>query len=171
MNSNVAQCSHLLFLAESILAGLDDRHLALEPHPGAKTAGWLIGHLAVTGDFGRRICGRTPLCPKDWRAKFNPGSQPSRERDEYPAMSELTEAFRAVYADLCEAATSVDPAALSDENPYAPGRIAFPTSGDFLAYLMAGHLGYHLGQLATWRAAAGVAGRIIHEEGAVAPVG
>ena len=30
---------------------LDDSHLALEPRPGLKTAGWLIGHLATTGDF------------------------------------------------------------------------------------------------------------------------
>jgi hypothetical protein len=63
MNAIVAQCRYLLSLAESVLAGLDDSHRALEPRPGAKTAGWLIGHLAVSGDFARRLCGRPPLCP------------------------------------------------------------------------------------------------------------
>ena len=56
------------------LADLTDDHLALEPIAGTKTAGWLVGHLSVTGDFGRRICGLTPMCPKEWRAIFNPGT-------------------------------------------------------------------------------------------------
>jgi hypothetical protein len=169
MQSSVAQCRHLLFLAESILAGLDDSHLALEPQPGTKTAGWLIGHLAVTGDFGRRVCGRPTLCPKEWRARFNPGSQPSQQQSDYPPISELRDAFRAVYSDLCEAALAAQPATLANENPFAPGRIAFPTAGDFISFLLAGHLGYHLGQLAAWRGAVGIGGRINHEEGAVAP--
>mgnify|MGYP003577988096 CR=1 FL=1 len=50
MDSTVSQCRHLLAQAEPILAGLEDAHLALEPRPGVKTAGWLVGHLAVTGD-------------------------------------------------------------------------------------------------------------------------
>lgn len=169
MTSSVAQCRHLLFLAESILSGLDDSHVAGEPAPGTKTAGWIIGHLAVTGDFGRRLCGRTPLCPKDWRAKFNPGTQPSRQQSDYPPMRELVDTLREVYTDFCDAAASVNPVVLAGENPYAPGRIAFPTSGDFVGYLLAGHLGYHLGQLSIWRSVAGVGGRIVHEESAVAP--
>ena len=170
MTSSVAQCRHLLFLAESILAGLDDSHLGVEPAPGAKTAGWIIGHLAVTGDFGRRLCGRQPICPKEWRTKFNPGTQPSQQRNDYPGMKELIDTFRAVYKDLGIAEASVDPEMLAVQNPYEPGRIAFPTSGDFVGYLLSGHLGYHLGQLSSWRAAAGIAGKINHEEGAVAPM-
>jgi hypothetical protein len=38
-----------------------------------------------------------------------------------------------------------------------PARQALPTSGDFVAYLMTGHFGHHLGQLLAWRAAAGPA--------------
>src|SRR5438034_6534034 len=53
MNASIAQCRYLLSLAEPILAGLDDSHCALEPQPGTKTAGWLVGHLAVSGDFAR----------------------------------------------------------------------------------------------------------------------
>jgi hypothetical protein len=32
----------------------------------------------------------------------------------------------------------------------------FPTFGHFATYIMTGHLGYHLGQLSAWRAAAGM---------------
>ena len=118
-----------------------------------KTAGWLVGHLAVTGDFGRKLCGRTPLCASEWRAKFNPGTQPSFSRANYPSMAELRDAFQAVYTDLCDAALSADSAVLARENPFPPTRASFPTSGDFVTYLLAGHLAYHIGQLQAWRSA------------------
>jgi DinB family protein len=156
MESNVAQCRYLLSLAERIFTGLDDDHRALEPLPGAKTAGWLIGHLAVTGDFARRLCGRPPLCPTEWRSLFNPGTQPSAQPGDYPRMTELRQTFVRVYADLCVSAPGADRELLARENPYAPARAAFPTSGEFVVYMLSGHLGYHLGQLAAWRAAAGL---------------
>jgi hypothetical protein len=156
MNPSVTQCRYLLSLSDSIVAGLEDEHLALEPQPGTKTAGWLIGHLATTGDFGRRLCGRPPICPVEWRAMFNPGSRPSADRGDYPPMSALVEAFRSVYADLCDAQPNADPKVLAAPNPYAPTQATFPTAGDFVAYLMCGHLGYHLGQLVAWRGATGL---------------
>jgi hypothetical protein len=156
MNANVRQCRHLITMSQSIFAGLDDSHSALQPHPGTKTAGWLIGHLAVTGDFGRRLCGRAPLCPREWRTLFNPGSQPSNTPTDYPPMAALCDAFRAVYTDLCDAADAVPPASLTESNPFEPMRTTFPTAGDFVEYLLSGHLAYHLGQLVAWRGAAGL---------------
>ncbi len=156
MNTTLAQCRYLLSLAKPILDGLDDSHRALEPQPGSKTAGWLIGHLAVSGDFARRLCGRPPLCPADWGAAFNPGSQPSREANDYPSMATLRDTFESVYSDLSGAASEADPSSLTSINPYAPARAAFPTAGDFVAYLLTGHLAYHLGHLVAWRAAVGL---------------
>jgi hypothetical protein len=159
MHSAVAQSRYLMEQAESVLRGLDDSHIATQPHPGTKTAGWLIGHLAVSGDFGRRLCQRTPICPVAWRAAFNPGTQPSTDPNAYPTLSELSTAFRSVYSDLGAAALEMEPEALAAVNPFAPGRAGFPTSGEFVAYLLTGHLAYHLGQLVAWRAAAGLVPR------------
>jgi hypothetical protein len=156
MKASIAQGRYLLSLAEPILAGLGDSHCALQPQPGKKTAGWLIGHLAVSGDFARRLCGRPLLCPSAWRPMFNPGSQASTEPSTYPSMAKLCETFRLVYTDLCTAAQEADPAALAVVNPFAPARPDFPTAGDFVAYLLSSHLAYHLGQLVAWRAAAGL---------------
>jgi len=138
------------------LADLDDTHLALEPVPGTKTAGWLVGHLSVTGDFGRRICGLTPLCPKEWRVLFNPGTFPSLDRSVYPPMAELREAIANVYKSFFADAPSAPDEVLAKPNPYTPAIGAFPTAGDFAAYLMTGHLAHHLGQLGSWHAAAGL---------------
>jgi len=151
-----AQCRHLVALTERAVADLEDSHCALEPAPGVKTAGWLLGHLAVTGDFARRLCGRPPLCPREWRTAFNPGSQPSHNTSDYPSMPLLRETLLAVYTDLAAAAPTVDPAVFALPNPFAPGLAGFPTAGEFVAYLLTGHLAYHVGQLMTWRAAAGL---------------
>ena len=61
MDSHVAQCRFYLLQAERAFEGLGDEHRAMQPAVGTKTAGWLIGHLCVTGDFGRRLCGRKLL--------------------------------------------------------------------------------------------------------------
>jgi hypothetical protein len=156
MKASVDQCRHHLAMADRLFARLDDSHRALEPQPGLKTAGWLIGHLAVTGDFARRLCGVSALCPHEWRAAFNPGTQPVRDAAAYPPMRTLCETCRAVYGDLSSRALTVEPGRLAQPNPYEPARADFPTAGDFVAYLLSSHLAYHLGQLVTWCAAAGV---------------
>jgi hypothetical protein len=138
------------------LADLTDDHLALEPIAGTKTAGWLVGHLSVTGDFGRRICGLQPMCPKEWRALFNPGTFPSLDRTVYPPMAQLRETVANVYRDFFSEAPKAADDVIALPNPYTPALGAFPTAGDFAAYLMTGHLAHHLGQLGSWHAAAGL---------------
>lgn len=156
MNESIAQCRHLVSVADAMLVGLDDSHVALEPDPGAKTAGWLLGHLAITGDFARHLCGRPPICPAEWRPAFRDGSEPSRDPSTYPRMVELCAAFWSVYRDLPLAAATADSAKLAGPNPYAPARGSFPLASNFVAYIISGHLAYHLGQLVAWRAGAGL---------------
>jgi hypothetical protein len=69
-------------------------------------------------------------------------------------MSILSETCLAVYSDLCVVALAVEPASLAIPNPYKPARAAFPTAGDFVAYILSSHLAYHVGQLTEWCAAA-----------------
>ncbi|HUQ18358.1 MAG TPA: DinB family protein [Gemmatimonadaceae bacterium] len=150
-----AQCRYLIASAEAMLNGLNDEHAALEPTPGNKSAGWLLGHLCITGDFGRRLCGRNPIAPKEWRDTFRPGTN-SGAIESYPAMDELCTKFREIYADLCDVYVAVDQSTLMTPNPFEPARPAFPTAAEMVPYLMTGHLGYHLGQLGDWRRAAGL---------------
>jgi hypothetical protein len=156
MNQHAAQCRHLLSQAARLLADLEDEHRAFEPQPGLKTAGWLVGHLAFTGDFARHLCGRQRMAPKAWGASFAPGTLPSHDPLQYPPMAELQTTCIRVYEDLCDAALTVDPDALKAANPFTPAARLFATAGDFAAYLMTSHFAYHLGQLQAWRASAGI---------------
>ncbi|MBM4194585.1 MAG: DinB family protein [Gemmatimonadetes bacterium] len=153
LNATAAQCRYQLQTLDQLTAGIDDAALAREPAPGLKTAGWLVGHLAVTGDFGRKLCGRPPMCPKEWRAMFNPGTQPSHDAASYPPAATLVATMRAVYDDLSRAAPALDDAIAAGPNPFAPAAHALPTVADFVGYLMSGHLLWHLGQLYSWRKA------------------
>lgn len=155
MRTSIQQCTYHLAVANNVLNRLDDSHRALEPRAGAKTAGWLVGHLAVTGDFARHLCDSAPLCPRQWRSAFNAGSQPSLDAADYPSMSSLRSTMVAVYTDLCLIAATADPARLAGPNPYAAARASFPGAGDFVAYLMSSHLAYHVGQLTEWYAITG----------------
>ena len=77
--------------------------------------------------------------------EYVPGETLARTLDGGP----LPEArARAIALELADAPESA--------NPFAPARTAFPTAGDFVAYLLTGHLAYHLGQLVAWRATAGL---------------
>ena len=61
-----------------------------------------------------------------------------------------------VYRDFFTSAPNASPDVLALPNPYTLAITAFPTAGDFAAYLMTGHLAHHLGQLGSWHAAAGL---------------
>jgi DinB superfamily len=154
MDAAATQATFLLRQSQRWLANLENRHRALVPLPGLKSAGWLLGHLVVTGDFGRRLCGLAPIASKEWRALFSPGTFPSLDADSYPPMQTLVATFRSVYSDFAARAPAASVAALDEPNPYEPARADFPTGRDFARYLLTGHLAHHLGQLSVWRVAA-----------------
>ena len=156
MRTTSQLCTYMLGYAAPALADLTDEHRALAPAPNSKTAGWILGHLCVSGDYVRRKCGRPPLTPREWGPKFAPGTQPSLVASEYPSMTELRSTLDAVYRDLAEIAPTWNDEMLDGENPLEFSRHRFPTARGFFSHVMTSHLGYHLGQLAGWRAAAGL---------------
>src|SRR5579862_8713882 len=153
MKNAATVCSYLVQYAGPSLSDLTDEHLALTAGTGGKTAGWILGHLCVTGDFIRRKIGRPPLTPKEWGPKFTPGSKPPTANADYPRMAELRRVFDEVYRDLAAAAPSVSREVMDSANPFEFARGRFPTLGAFMCYIITGHLGYHLGQLSEWRSA------------------
>jgi hypothetical protein len=145
-------CAHLTKLGVSLIGDLTDADLALPSTPNGKTAGWLLGHLCITGDFIRRKSGASPLTPKEWGPKFTIGTKPSTVAADYPPMAELRTAFENVYSDLAKLAPTLSAELLSAPGPFEQVRDRFPTHGAFLSWMMSGHLGYHLGQLSEWKA-------------------
>jgi hypothetical protein len=152
MESAARSCAHLTKLGQSLIGDLTDADLAAPSTPGGKTAGWLIGHLCITGDFVRRKAGARPLTPKEWGPRFTIDTKPSAIASDYPPMAELRTAFENVYGDLIKLGPTLSSEILSGPSPFEQVRDRFPTMGAFLTWIMTGHLGYHLGQLSEWKA-------------------
>lgn len=160
MEDAARACAHLSKLGVELIRDLTDSDLSSRSAPNGKTAGWLLGHLCVSGDFVRRKCGGAPFTPKEWGAKFAPGTQPYSSASDYPPMAELRTAFEKVYNDLASIAPATPQDLLAGPAPFErlpdgalqQARTRFPTFGAFLTWIMTGHLGYHLGQLSEWKA-------------------
>ena len=149
-------CSYLLEYGRPLMADLRDEHRALVPAPTAKPAGWIIGHLVVSGDFLRRQWHRPALAPREWGPHFAPGSLVSLDPRDYPLMDPLRSTLVEIYQDLAACAPTIPDDLLDAANPFESARVSFPSLRAFAVYLMTAHLGYHLGQLEGWRVAAGL---------------
>jgi hypothetical protein len=79
----------MLGYAEELMKEIPDERLAEQPLPGVNHPAWIIGHLALTGDFAVKLLGGEQTLPKSWILQFGPKSTPSTERDIYPTKEEL----------------------------------------------------------------------------------
>lgn len=143
----LAQNAHFLDLLDTLSAPLTDDHRINGPSGGGKSPAWLLGHLAVTADGGRTMCGLPRRCPREWWHLFGPGTTPAANASAYPPIATLRAEALAINAELREAFPRLPREVLETANPYPPTAAPFPTIGDFLCYMLAGHLGYHVGQL------------------------
>lgn len=136
---------------QRLAADVADADLARQFHPGQNHPAWLLGHLAVTADFGLHLLGGAPRVPRAWRPLFGPGSQPAAQRGLYPGQAELLSAVGAGFAALVEQAAGATPEKLAGDHGFEPLKAALPTVGDMLAHLLVTHLMLHTAQLSQWR--------------------
>ena len=124
---------------------------AEQPAAGVNHPAWILGHLAVSADFGLRFSGATTVCPPGWQPLFAPGSLPQADPGVYPGKNELLAAYDTVHEKLTAAVPHADPAALSGPQPLGFLRPHIDTVGDLLSHILSTHEAFHLGQLSTWR--------------------
>lgn len=96
--------------------------------------------------------------PERWMRWFDTGSKPlaGKEVEQYPSKDELLESLRRSHQRLIEWVEQANVAQLAAEMPIKEAREQAPTIGHAVV-LIAIHEAQHLGQLATWRRAMGLA--------------
>ena len=144
--------------AKTLTADVPCERFAELPHPGAKHPGWVLGHLAVASGIGAaylRGDAEGGLCdvPAAWMASCM--AEPTAERSIYGTREQLLGELSRVHAIYVEALNAATPEIWKREYPNPDYRAFFPTLGAATFYFMAHHEQYHLGQLSTWRRAAG----------------
>ncbi len=112
---------------------------------------WIVGHLAVVGEFGQQLLGGSVTHP-EWGPLFGPGS--SGHVDPAPGLgkAELGEAIQTAYAGLRDMCLAADPARL--EAPHGIALFAgtpLVTVRHAVALILTNHFGFHLAQLSSCR--------------------
>ncbi len=144
---------------DALVKGISDEQFAHMPKADINSPAFNIGHLAIYGD---RICamlGREDLVtPMPFSADlFKAGAPCVDQPGLYPSKSVLVETFVARQRNAIVAFEGAGDDRLLAENP-AEGRFKelFPTVGSACAFLLAGHVTMHLGQISVWRRVMGL---------------
>ena len=146
-----------LGVAQAMVADLSPQQMVGQPHGVVNHPAWSLGHLVMTADRLGQLLGLDAAAPADWTTRFATGRIPSGELSDYPPKEELLDELTRQHARNTAAAAETDPAWFAKPNPNERRRKRFPTVGDIAVYLMTSHETLHLGQIAAWRRAMGLA--------------
>ena len=157
---------HLLFTykfnlghLESLVQDLTDQQMVQQPHGVVNHPAWTISHLASSANFVAKALGLESTFPATWEEAPKPGSVPSGDVSQYPSKADLLTELTAQHERVAEAVANADPAVFANEYPDEAVRKYFPTIGDMVNYMLGAHEGTHIGQVAAWRRAMGLAPR------------
>ena len=146
------QRTYLSWLVDDIA---DDR-MAFQPPGLPNHPAWQLGHLCATMDSAGAMLGGTKALDGSWNDRFGMGSRPTSERSRYPSKSELLKIFDERRENLVALFERAPAEKLNAPNPVATIAKQLPTVADMMVFLMLFHEGTHLGQMASWRKAAGM---------------
>jgi hypothetical protein len=127
-----------------------------DPSPGhGHPAIWILGHLAITGEYGQTILGGKVTHP-EWLPLFGPGSSDQVAKDPSLTRDLFARVIPATYAELQRLATQGDPEILAQPHGFAPFEpTPIKTKGHMVTLLLTNHFGFHLSQLSSCRRVAG----------------
>jgi hypothetical protein len=142
----------LLEYFETLVKDLPTEALEVQGRGTGHSALWLLGHMAISVDFGNQVLGRETICPARWFVAFGPGSSDEIKNPEKYDSREMIEVIRSGYPKLQELAMAADETLLTAPHPVEMLQdTALKTKGDLLGHLLTTHLSMHLGQLSFWR--------------------
>lgn len=139
--------------AKKLVADIDCAHFATSPHLCAKHPGWVLGHLGGAAVMTANLLGKNLGDMTPWMQAAMAAPEP--KRDLYGKKADLLAWLDKSHDAVIAGYKNISDAALAAPFPEEKYRSFWPTLGDGIFYLMAYHEGYHLGQLSSWRRAAG----------------
>lgn len=143
--------------ARRLVADVPEERMTAQPSPGMNHPQWVLGHLAICTDYAADLLGDpAKACPEAWHRDFGPSSIPLPELPEPPTKAALWSALESGHARVEALLPRADPLTLALPHPIDFLRPALQTNGELLAHLLSTHEAIHLGQLSTWRRAAGL---------------
>lgn len=150
-------CRFVLNNIRKMTDELTEADMGERPAPGTNPPRWILGHMAISADYGLKTLGQPTNCPKEWHAAFGPDFALRGPRlDLKPSRDELLTKLFAGYEALIAAANSANADTLAKANGQEFFRdTPIQTIGDAVSHLMTTHLALHSGQLSYWRRCTG----------------
>jgi uncharacterized damage-inducible protein DinB len=141
-------------MVHSMCADLTEEEFRHQPVPGANSAAWIVGHLAVTARRTAERVGATdlPMLTEEFVGKFSQTKRPATVQTDLGTKQELLDLLNVSVEKLMEALKTLPAEGLSGPAP-APGRFA-TNYGEALLF-GAMHVTLHCGQLSTIRRSLG----------------
>jgi hypothetical protein len=145
--------------AEKVLADIPDDKFTHAAVASANHPAFIVGHLSLYPNRIFTLIGRKDLIVErpGWPEMFQAGSPCHADVSKYPSKDTLVNAMLEGYRKVAEVLPQVSDELLAQDNPME-GRMRelFPKIGIALNFLCNNHLMMHLGQISTWRRAAGL---------------
>ena len=147
-----------LSYAEKLVSDVTTEQMTQQPGGVVNHPAWSLGHLVVSSGHLGQMLGLESSVPDGWDKTFATGGVPSAEGADYPSKEEILDALKAQHERNTEALKKADPSTFASPHPDEKMRAYFPTVGDMVIFMMTSHEMGHLGQVAAWRRAMGIAG-------------
>ena len=128
-----------------------------QPNGVVNHPAWSLGHLTVASNQLGDLLGLDSGLPEGWGKPFATGGIPSGDIATYPSKDELLAALVAQHDRNTAEVRNTDLARFAEPHPNEGTRKYFPTIGDMVMFFMTSHEMDHLGQVAAWRRAMGLA--------------
>lgn len=145
--------------AEDLVKSIPAERFCEMPTKDMNHPAFCMGHLAIYSNRVLEMLGRADLkiSMPFGDEHFKNGAPCVAQDGRYPSKDVICETFFNGWRAVLAALPTVDDAVFARENP-AEGRFKemFPTVGSAVNFLCGGHHMMHLGQLSTWRRAAGL---------------
>ena len=144
---------------KALVKDLTGEQMVQQPHGVVNHPAWTLGHLAAVSNSVALALGLESTFPAEWKGLFKAagGVPVGGDASAFPSKDRLLAELSAQHARVAQAVAKADPALFAKEHPDERTRRYFPRIGDYVDYLMSAHEASHIGQLAAWRRAMGLA--------------
>ena len=156
MRSHLLQTARLILqYAQANLADIPDEKMTALPAGLVNHPSWIVGHIVLAAEQAITVLGGQAACADECAALFQ--DPPAADAGPFPAKADLMAALTDCYARLEKAFEAASDEQLAQPLPVDAMRDVFPTVGDMAVGVLTIHPALHLGQLAAWRTAMGMA--------------
>lgn len=141
--------------AEANLADIPAEKMTALPAGLTNHPAWIIGHIVLAAERTLQVLGGPAELTAESAAMF--GDPPNADAGAFPDKEDLLASLTDCYRRLERAFDAATDEQLAQPLPDEQMREIFPTVGDMAVGVMTLHPAIHLGQLAAWRTAMGMA--------------